>query len=233
MVDLELFVTGRNTGFVGNDPHLDEVHRVAVLVGMGTGDTAQTPRVVLLGVQDAGARAHPLSQARVDDPGMPHRILMNQRTLQHPGDDLHVLMRVGVETHPRNDDVIVVDHQHPVVGIGGVVVAAEREGMLGIEPACVGLEAVVGPADIQRGRVTAVVMIGAPFEMWEWWLRALDQRTCDPYISPSGSAMSSRRAPSGSRKYRETSLCSISSMPASVSLRRRCSHRSGSTLIAT
>ena len=37
---------------------------------------------------------------------------------------------------------------------------------------------------------------------------ALSQSTIVPYISPSGSAMSSRRAPSGSRKYTEVPLSS-------------------------
>ena len=48
-----------------------------------------------------------------------------------------------------------------------------------------------------------------------------------PYISPSGSAINSRRSPSGPRKYIDTPLSSWCSMPASSRRRRSSSHCSG------
>ena len=78
VVDLELLVTGCDAGFVGHDPHLDEVDRIGVLVGVLTGDAVQSPRVVLLRVQDSGAGAHALGQSGVDDAGVAHRILVHQ-----------------------------------------------------------------------------------------------------------------------------------------------------------
>ena len=76
---------------------------------------------------------------------------MDQRALQHPGDDLHVAVRVGLEAGARVDDVVVVDQQQAVVGVARVVVLAERERVLGVEPAEVALGPVVGPADVDLG----------------------------------------------------------------------------------
>src|SRR3954470_11615524 len=85
VVDLKLLVAGGDAAPVRDDPHLDEVHRVAVGIA-----ALQAPGVVLLAVQDPGAGAHPLGQARVDDAVVPGGVLVHQRALHHPGDDLHV-----------------------------------------------------------------------------------------------------------------------------------------------
>src|SRR3954452_13228059 len=120
VVDLELLVAGGDPALVGQDPHLDEVHRVAVGVA-----ALQAPGVVLLAVQDPGAGAHPLGQARVDDAVVPGGVLVHQRALHDPGDDLHVPVRVGLEAEARRQDVVVVDQQQPVVLVVVVVVVAE------------------------------------------------------------------------------------------------------------
>src|SRR5664279_3313595 len=62
--------------------------------------------------------------------------------------------------------------------------------------------------------------------------RQTGQSTTVPYISPSGSAMSSIRAPSGSRKYTEVVLWTSCATPASSSRATSSSHRAGSTEIA-
>jgi hypothetical protein len=118
------------------------VDRLVVLVAL------QLPGVVLLGVQDAGAGAHPLGEAGVDHAIVAGGVLVDQRSPHHPGDDLHVLVRVGLEAATGDDDVVVVDQQQPVVGVVAVVVVAEREGVLGVQPAEVGLETVVRVADV-------------------------------------------------------------------------------------
>ncbi len=107
---------------------------------------------VLLRMQDARARRHPLRQAGVDDAGVAHRVAVLQRPLQHPRDDLHVAVRVGVEPGSRRDDVVVVDEQQPVVGVRRVVIAAERERVLGVEPCRRARAAVGGAADVDGCR---------------------------------------------------------------------------------
>ena len=57
-------------------------------------------------------------------------------------------MRVSLETGPGVDDVVIVDQQQAVVGVAVVVVVPERERVLGVQPAEVGLEAIGGAADI-------------------------------------------------------------------------------------
>src|SRR5581483_4897044 len=47
---------------------------------------------------------------------------------------------------------VVVDQQQAVVRVGRIPVAAEAERVLGVEPADVGLEPVVSPADVNGGR---------------------------------------------------------------------------------
>src|SRR3546814_5171087 len=61
------------------------------------GTALDPPGVVLLGVQDAGAGAHPLGQARVDHALVALGVLVHEGALKHPGDDLHVTVRMGLE----------------------------------------------------------------------------------------------------------------------------------------
>src|SRR3954470_21941575 len=89
VVNLELLVAGDDAALVGHDPHLDEVHRVGVGVA-----ALQPPGVVLLAVLDPGAVAHPLGQTRIDDAVVARGVLVHQGALHHPGDDLHVPVRV-------------------------------------------------------------------------------------------------------------------------------------------
>src|SRR3954447_23626105 len=148
VVDLELLVAGGDPALVGQNPHLDEVHRVAVLVA-----ALQAPGVVLLAVQDPGAGAHPLRQARIDDAVVAGAVLVHQGALHYPGDDLHVPVRVGLEAEARRHDVVVVHQQQPVVLVVVVVVGAEGEGVLAVQPPDLGAEPLVGAVDVDaRGK---------------------------------------------------------------------------------
>src|SRR4051812_42591564 len=71
--------------------------------------------------------------------------------MQHPGDDLHVAMWVGLETGAWLHVVVVVDQQQTVVGVRVVVVRAERERVLRVEPGDLCREAIVRPPDIKSG----------------------------------------------------------------------------------
>jgi len=74
------------------------------------------------------------------------RVLVQEAATQHPGDDLHVLVRVGVETAARRDNVVVVGPQQPMADVGRVVVVTERERVLRVEPVGLGHESVSGPS---------------------------------------------------------------------------------------
>ena len=69
---------------VGRHPHLHEV------------DVVVAARVHLR-VPDPRAGAHPLSEARVEDAAVALGVLVLELAAEHPGDDLHVLVRVGGE----------------------------------------------------------------------------------------------------------------------------------------
>ena len=97
--------------------------------------TSSPCRRVHLRVPDAGARAHALGQAGVDDAAVAHRVLVLELARQHPGDDLHVLVGMGAEAGAGPHDVVVVDEQQPVADVRGVVVAGEAERVVGVEPA--------------------------------------------------------------------------------------------------
>ena len=134
VVELELLVAGLDPRLVRDDPHLYEVHGLLV-----TGPAVDAPGVVLLGVADPGPGAHALGQPGVDHAVVADGVLVHERSVEHPGDDLHVAVRVGLEPGAGRDHVVVADEQQAMVGVGRVPVAAEREGVLRVEPADVGL----------------------------------------------------------------------------------------------
>src|SRR3546814_17023269 len=76
--------------------------------------------------------------------------------LKHPGDDLHVTVRMGPEANPRRHHVVVADEQEAVGGVVGVVVLAEGEGVLRVQSTDAGLEAVSSPQNVDLGEKDAV-----------------------------------------------------------------------------
>ena len=62
---------------------------------------------------------------------------MPQLAREHPGHDLHVVVRVRPEAPTRRDDVLVEDAQRSEVHPGRVEVAGEGEGVRGLQPAVV------------------------------------------------------------------------------------------------
>ena len=100
-------------------------------------------------------------------------VLVFQPAGEHPGDDLHVAVRVGVKTAARSDDVVVVDQQQSVVGVGRVVVVAERERMPGVQPVDGGPEPVVGAPDVDhQGSLCRGPLLGGTtwFVGWRPWI---------------------------------------------------------------
>jgi hypothetical protein len=85
-IEAELFVTGIQSRFVGNDPHLNQVDWLAA------GCFA-----VALRIPNPGTRCHPLRQIGSNGPAVTLGILVDESSSEHPGDNLHVLVRQRVE----------------------------------------------------------------------------------------------------------------------------------------
>ena len=129
--DRLLLVAGGEPAAVGQEPDLEEVHRLVALA-------------VELAVGDAGPRAHALDVAGHDHRAGAHAVGVLERALQHVGHDLHVAVRVGAEALAGRDPVLVDDPERAEAHVGGVVVVGEREGVRGVEPAVVEVAALGG-----------------------------------------------------------------------------------------
>jgi len=55
---------------------------------------------------------------------------------------------VRLEAGSGDDDVVVVDEQQRMVGVPGVVVLSEGEGVLGVQPTEVGLGSIAPPRSL-------------------------------------------------------------------------------------
>ena len=93
---------------------------------------------VVLGVANAGPRAHHLDVARLGAALVAEAVVMRDRARADIGDDLHVGMRVRGKARIGRDLVVVPHAQSPVPQPLGVVIAREREMVLGLEPTVVG-----------------------------------------------------------------------------------------------
>ena len=71
-------------------------------------------------------------------PLLPSAVLMRDRAFADIGDDFHVGVGMGGKAGVRRDLVVVPHPQGAVAHIVGVVVAAEREVMLCLQPAVIG-----------------------------------------------------------------------------------------------
>src|SRR5206468_9419636 len=109
----------------------------------------------------------------------------------------------------------------PAVGVGAL---GEREQELSAVHGGLQLGVSMGP--VRRGR-QPVTSIPEKRESAPKY-----HMICVPYISPSGSLISSSRTPSGSRKYSDVPLTWAYSIPAASSLSLRRAHVSGATEIA-
>ena len=112
---------------------------------------------VHLGMADTSAGAHPLGETGIDDIFVAERVTVLQPTVEHPGDDLHVAVGVGLEAAAGRDRVVVVHEQQSVTGVVRVVVRAEAEAVPRVEPTEIRMEAIAGAADVDAGSLTATL----------------------------------------------------------------------------
>jgi hypothetical protein len=90
--------------------------------------------VVELAVPDAGAGRHHLHVAGPDHRSGADAVLVLKRAVEDIGDDLHVLVPVGVEPAARPNPILIDDPQGPEAHMVGIVVMAEGEAVTAVEP---------------------------------------------------------------------------------------------------
>ena len=102
----------------------------------------------------ARAGRHALHVARHDHAGVraaglavAHAVGVRERALEHVADDLHVAVPVRAEAGAGGDGVVVEDAQVAEAHVRRVVVVGEREAVVAVEPAVVGVAAVLRLAD--------------------------------------------------------------------------------------
>ena len=89
---------------------------------------------VVLGMDDAGAGGHHLHVAGGGAPAVAAVVHVGDGAGAHIGDDLHVAVRMRVEPGAGADGIVVPDPERPESHAPRVVVGAEAEMVLGIEP---------------------------------------------------------------------------------------------------
>jgi hypothetical protein len=92
-----------------------------------------------------------LRETRADDAVVPHIVGVLDLTGQHPGDDLHVAVRMGAEALRRRDPIVVVDDQQAMPRVPLVTVRTETETVPGVEPSDVGVPPGRGTANLDGG----------------------------------------------------------------------------------
>jgi hypothetical protein len=143
-----LGVIRRDARNVGLDPDLEEVNRVG-------------RRGVVFAVADAAARADPLNVAGLHGGTRPQAVLMLQSARDHVRNDLHV--SVGVRAKPlARAHPVLIDHEERLEAhMAGVVVAGEGEGVVGIEPAVIGVAPLFRFSDDDGGHGSAFLVVDA------------------------------------------------------------------------
>ena len=99
--------------------------------------------VVELAVLYASACAHALHVAGRDALDVAHAVLVGQLARQHVADDFHVAVAMGAKPGARRNAVFVDDPQVAKAHVGRVVVPRKRKAVERVEPAMVGMAAVL------------------------------------------------------------------------------------------
>src|SRR5690606_38113754 len=108
---------------------------------------------VELAVLDAVAGAHPLQFARAEHALAAVVVAVRQPAFEHVADDLHVRVAVRREARARRDAVLVDHAQRAPAHPGRVVVMAEGERVVAVEPAGLDVAAFCGSARDLHGGV--------------------------------------------------------------------------------
>src|ERR1035441_2148370 len=110
-------------------------------------------RPVELAVHDAGAGGDALEVIGVQGLDISHAVLVGQGAGEDVGENLHVLVPVRAESLAWADAVLVDDAEGSETHVFGVVIAGEGKSVRSVEPAVVGMAALVAFANGDHGVV--------------------------------------------------------------------------------
>src|SRR5688572_27735297 len=129
-----LFVTRLDALHVRLNPDLQEVHQVR-------------RRRIELAVTHAAAGAHALHVAGTDGRAVAYRVAMCELAGEHVADDLHVAVTVRAEALAGRDAILVDHAQRAELDVVRIEVVGERERVIRLEPAVIGIAALEAATD--------------------------------------------------------------------------------------
>jgi hypothetical protein len=135
-------------GLGGLDPDLEDPRRAGL--------------EIVFGVAHAGAGTHYLNIASLGAALVAQTVLMRDGALADVSDDFHIGVRMRREAGVRRDLVVIPNPQGTVAHIIGVIVTAEREMVLGLEPAVVGATKLVERSKFDHDEIS----VGDVLEVW-------------------------------------------------------------------
>src|ERR1035437_2757286 len=104
-------------------------------------------RPVELAVHDSGAGADALQIVDVQHLEISHAVLVGQSAAQDVGENLHVLVTMRAESLAGADAVFVDHAQRSETHVLGVVISREGKGVVAVQPAVIGMAALVALAN--------------------------------------------------------------------------------------
>ena len=99
---------------------------------------------VELGMRNAASGAHDLYLAMPNYGGIAHAVAVLQIALQGNGNNFHVVVRVSTKAHSGSNNIVVENPQEAKMHLFRVVEMGKTKGVVGIQPAVVGMSTFVG-----------------------------------------------------------------------------------------
>ena len=128
-----LHITRCQSRALQDNPDLQKVHWILV-------------RCVIFAMKHTRACAHALQVTRLNDGSIAHAVLVPKRALDNIGNDFHVPVSVGIESPSWLDAVLIDNAQRAKPHMCRIVKVSEGEAVAAVEPAKVGLAALLAGA---------------------------------------------------------------------------------------
>jgi hypothetical protein len=130
-IGVPLRVAGREAALARTNPDLQERGPLGL-------------RGIELAVRDATACTHELDLTGFEHAAIAHAVFVLQRTPQDVAKDFHVRVRMRGKACASSDDVLIDHTQAAEAHVRRIIVIGEGEGVVAIQPAVIGMAALVG-----------------------------------------------------------------------------------------